>query len=138
MTSYVLYFDGCSKGNPGKAGAGAVLYCNGEEIWSQSAFIGERNTNNEAEYGGLLLGLEKAVEMQIGSLMVRGDSMIVIQQMKGTFQCKSPNLQPLFRKAKQLAEQLDGIAFEHVPRAMNQRADQLSNDGLISFAPAGA
>ncbi len=128
---YTLYFDGCSKGNPGKAGAGAVLYLNGEEIWADCLFVGDHSTNNEAEYSGLLLGLEKAVEMNCSPLIVRGDSLLVIQQMKGVYKCNSPHLKLLYSKAKQMTSQMTSIAFEHVPRKMNTRADELSNDGIV-------
>jgi ribonuclease HI len=56
-TNYKLFFDGCSKGNPGLAGAGAVIYNNDQEIWSDSFFVGDKITNNYAEYSGLILGL---------------------------------------------------------------------------------
>ena len=67
---YTMFFDGCSKGNPGIAGAGAVLYKNGAEIWSKSLFVGEKETNNVAEYNGLILGLEEAIRRDIKSIEV--------------------------------------------------------------------
>ena len=66
------FFDGCSKGNPGKAGAGAVIYRNQIEIYSQSSFVGEKTTNNVAEYSTSLRGLEKAVDLNINRLHVKG------------------------------------------------------------------
>jgi ribonuclease HI len=61
---YVMNFDGCSKGNPGLAGCGAVIYHFGKEIWSNSFFVGENATNNQAEYAGLILGFEHAKELE--------------------------------------------------------------------------
>jgi ribonuclease HI len=78
---YLLRFDGCSKGNPGMAAAGAVLYKNETEIWSGGKFLGFNETNNYAEYMGLIMGLSKAVEFNITDLIVEGDSMLIINQM---------------------------------------------------------
>ncbi len=69
--NYLLQFDGASKSNPGLAGAGAVIYENGNEIWSQSLFVGLKETNNYAEYNGLILGLNKASELGIAKLHVQ-------------------------------------------------------------------
>ena len=62
---FTMYFDGCSKGNPGLSGCGSCIYNKGKEIWSSSVFVGERETNNVAEYSGLILGLKQAIEMNI-------------------------------------------------------------------------
>ena len=126
---YELYFDGCSKGNPGPAGAGAVLYNDGIEIWANSSYVG-KNTNNFAEYSGLILGLTEAVNQNIKNLIVYGDSLLVIQQMNGVYKVKSPNLIPLFNDAKELAKYFDTIIYQHIYRDKNCRADALSNDGL--------
>ena len=124
---YRLNFDGCSKGNPGKAGAGAVLYNNDTEIWSGTFFVGEKSTNNEAEYAGLILGLIQASQMSIKSLHVQGDSMLVINHMKGIYKCKSPNLIEYYKEAQNLIKQFNYVEFEHVFRENNKRADELSN-----------
>lgn len=129
--SYTLFFDGCSKGNPGKAGAGAVIYRNQIEIYSQSSFVGDKTTNNVAEYSGLIMGLEKAVGLNINRLHVKGDSMLAIKQLRGEFKVKSPSIAPLFQRAKQLEKQIGQVTYEHIYREYNKRADQLANDGLI-------
>ena len=89
---HTLFFDGCSKGNPGIAGAGAVIYKNEIELLSNIFFVGEKSTNNHAEYAGLILGLQQAVEMDIKRLLIKGDSQLVINHMNGAYKCKSPNL----------------------------------------------
>ncbi len=89
---YVLYFDGCSKGNPGIAGAGTVIYKNEEEIYTETTFVGDYETNNVAEYTGLIIGLGYAVNNKIQKLLVRGDSNLVIKQMNGEYQVKSTNI----------------------------------------------
>jgi ribonuclease HI len=128
--NYLLKFDGCSKGNPGLSGAGAVIYKNGVEIWSKSIFVGKNNTNNEAEYNGLLIGLEEAVNMGIETLDVEGDSLLIIKQMKGEYKVKSEKLLNLYTKAKLYEKMIKEIEYNHVYREKNIRADELSNMGL--------
>ena len=124
---YKLNFDGCSKGNPGLAGAGAVLYKNNVEVWSGYEFVGENATNNQAEYAGLILGLQQAKNMGLKSLLIAGDSLLVINHMKRIYKCKSPNLIEIYDKAKNLARHFDAIEYLHVLRHLNKRADELSN-----------
>jgi ribonuclease HI len=130
---YKLFFDGASKGNPGLAGAGAVIYHCEEEIWHGSKFIGEKATNNEAEYSGLIIGLNKAIELNIKSLLVNGDSLLIINQMTGKYKCNSENLLPLYNTAKELSKKIIDIQFQHVYRNFNKRADELSNIAISSF-----
>ena len=127
---FKLQFDGCSKGNPGFAGAGAVIYHNDGEIWSGNCFVGEKATNNYAEYAGLILGLNRAIEMDINSLIVEGDSLLVINQMNGTYKCNSPNIIELYEESKKLIEKFDSIYFRHILRNYNKRADRLSNEAV--------
>jgi len=127
---YTLFFDGCSKGNPGPAGAGAVLYEGKTEIWSKSIFVGNNSTNNVAEYTGLIIGLHAAVNKNIKELIVKGDSMLVIKQMKGEYKVHSKDMQSLYENAKSFEKSFNKIAYEHVYRDHNKRADQLSNEGL--------
>ena len=128
-----LQFDGCSKGNPGLSGAGAVIYQGSEEIWASSLFIGEKITNNFAEYSGLILGLEQAIKMNIKVLMVEGDSMLVINQVTGLYKVKSESLLNLYKKAKELEGQFDEIYFAHIYRNKNSRADELSNIAIKDY-----
>lgn len=134
---FKLRFDGCSKGNPGLAGAGAVIYLNDEddeddeqEIWSTSRFIGTKSTNNEAEYSGLIIGLKRAIDMNIKELNVEGDSLLVIKQMLGEYNVKSENLFKLYNEAKECQRLFRNITFTHIYRNQNKRADQLSNLAL--------
>ena len=102
---YTLFFDGCCKGNPGISGCGAVLYKNEtydisdnidiykyeNEIWTSNHYIGY-NTNNASEYNGLIIGLTQVVVMGIKELVVKGDSLLVINQMKGEYNINSKKL----------------------------------------------
>jgi len=124
---YKLQFDGCSKDNPGIAGAGAVIYKFNEEISSKIKFVGNNSTNNAAEYTGLIIGLKEAYELGIKSLMVEGDSLLVIKQMKGEYKVKSSNLIDLYNEANNLSNKFDNIYFRHIYRENNKRADELSN-----------
>ena len=130
---YVLYFDGCSKGNPGRAGAGAVIYKNGIELYNEAKLVGEKETNNVAEYTALVMGLTAALNhsAQIKELHVKGDSDLVIKQMKGLYKVKSPNMLGLFAQAKTLATMFTTISFTHVYRQFNKRADELANSVIV-------
>lgn len=127
---YCMMFDGCSKGNPGPAGAGAVIYANNTEIWSRAIYVGNRETNNLAEYTGMLLGLNEAVRRKIRVLTVKGDSEVVIKQMLGKYKVKSENLLDIYEQSKELEKHFDKIEYIHVYRHLNTRADALSNEGL--------
>ena len=127
VSEYVLKFDGCSKGNPGIAGAGAVIYKDNEEIWSDCKFVGNKITNNESEYEGLLLGLVQSNKMDIQNLLIQGDSQLVIKQMKGEYKVKSPNLILLHESCIELTKTIPIVNFQHIYREHNTRADELSN-----------
>jgi ribonuclease HI len=124
---YKLQFDGCSKSNPGIAGAGAVIYKFNEEISNKIKFVGNNATNNTAEYVGLIIGLKEAISLGIKNIIVEGDSMLVIKQMKGEYKVKSNNLIDLYNEAKELSKNFEYISFNHVYRENNKRADELSN-----------
>jgi ribonuclease HI len=132
--TYTLYFDGCSKGNPGISGCGAVIYnSDNEEIWSIAEYIGDKYTNNYAEYCGLIRGLEEAIKLNIHVLVVKGDSQLVIRQMKGEYKVKANTLISLYHQATLLASKFEHIEYHHIYRCDNKRADSLSNLGLIKI-----
>lgn len=126
---YTLNFDGASKGNPGLAGTGMVIYKNKEEIWSSCKFIGCK-TNNQAEYTALIFGLKGALELGIKNLSVLGDSLLVINQVNGIYRIKSELLAELHKEVIDLKSKFDYIEFNHVYRENNKRADHLSNLAL--------
>jgi len=130
---YKMQFDGCSKNNPGLSGAGAVIYHFDQEIWAEDFFVGEMFTNNHAEYAGLILGLQQAKLLGIKNLKVEGDSLLIINQMKGLYKCKSIHLIELYDKAKELEEYFDNIEFCHIFRNKNKRADELSNIAVDKY-----
>ena len=131
--AFVMNFDGCSKGNPGLSGAGAVIYCFDDEIWSGSLFVGKKSTNNQSEYSGLIFGLQKAIDMNIKTLLVKGDSQLVINQMTGRYKCNSENIIELYERAKDLEKNFEKIYYLHVLRNLNKRADELSNEAIKDY-----
>jgi ribonuclease HI len=126
----ILKFDGCSKGNPGPAACGAVIYKNGEEFWSHYKYVGKKETNNVAEYCGLLLGLQACIDLDIKDIIVMGDSMLVIKQMKGQYKVRSDNLLQYYNESKSKEKLFDSITYKHIYRTENIRADELANLGL--------
>ncbi len=130
----VLFFDGGSRGNPGPAAWGyTITDASGEVVARQGRAIGVA-TNNVAEYGGLIAGLARAVDLGIRNLLVHGDSKLVIEQMAGRWRVKAPGLQGLSREAKDLSRRFSSITFEHVRRAHNTEADGLVNAALDAEA----
>lgn len=130
---YSLYFDGCSKGNPGLAGAGGVIYKNNQEIFNYATFLGDNKTNNEAEYASLLIGIEEAIKHNIKILYVYGDSQLVINQILGKYSINSKKLKDYYNNINQKISSFEKIIFTHVYRENNKRADALSNIALNSY-----
>lgn len=128
---YILNFDGCSKGNPGSSGAGGVIYKNGKEILNYSVFLGNNITNNESEYKSLSIGIDKAIELNIKKLIVKGDSQLVINQVLGKYMVNNKNLKEIYDLIKRKIKFFDDISFNHVYRNNNKRADELANNALI-------
>jgi len=124
--SYVLFFDGSSRGNPGRGGCGFSLELNNEEIYYGNKFLGDNITNNESEYLGLLEGLKYIKEQNIQNITIKGDSKLVIEQMKCNWQCKANNLKKYYKECLSLIKDLE-IEFLWIPRKENSRADELAN-----------
>lgn len=129
---YVLYTDGASRGNPGEAAIGAVLYRDEgglEEVGSVSERIG-RTTNNVAEYRAVIAGLELAATHEPDELLVRADSQLLVRQLAGVYRVKAPNLRPLHGRVAALVGRIGRVRFEHVRRERNTVADGLANAAL--------
>jgi len=125
----VIYVDGGSRGNPGPAGAGAVIKVDNEIEATISKFLGTA-TNNVAEYTGLVLALEKAFDLGIKQVDVYMDSELVVKQMKGIYRVKNEKLIPLFVKARALASKFPSFKISHVRREHNTVADRLANEAM--------
>lgn len=130
---YTVYADGGSRGNPGNAGAGAVvLDTDGRELIQISESLGH-TTNNVAEYTAVIRALQELSKkggVKEESVEVRMDSELVVKQMKGQYKIKHPNLKPLAEKMHALIPQFGSVSFTHVPRENNKRADELANEAM--------
>ena len=124
------YFDGGARGNPGPAGYGVhIVDDHGIVLSEQHGSLGIA-TNNIAEYHGLIAALQWAVEHEVKSLTVRGDSQLIVEQMRGNYKVKNEGLKPLYLQARMLVMQIGDVRFEHVRREQNKDADRLSNLGM--------
>ncbi len=129
--SYVVaHIDGGARGNPGPAGFGAVLEDEqGRLLPPLKEYLGHR-TNNYAEYAGLIAVLEYARREGHANLEVRSDSELMVRQMRGQYKVKSPDLRPLYERARELSRGFAWFAIEHVPREKNRDADRLANQAM--------
>jgi ribonuclease HI len=122
-----LQFDGGSRGNPGPAGIGVVIMAaDGTPIVTLGRFIGPA-TNNVAEYTALIVALEEAAKLGAANILIRGDSELIIKQMKGEYRVKNPDLRKLHERASALMVKFKTARFEHNLRDHNELADKLAN-----------
>jgi ribonuclease HI len=126
----VINVDGGSRGNPGPAGIAAVATDpSGEILAERSETIGKA-TNNVAEYRALLLGIELAKELEADEAEFVGDSLLIVEQVRGKWKVKQEHLRPLHTKVKDALRELPSWSIRHVKRDENTRADELLNDAL--------
>jgi ribonuclease HI len=132
-----LHCDGASRGNPGPAGAGMVLFDpQGRLQANQGRYLGE-TTNNVAEYQALLLGLEAARQLKVKKLQVLADSELMVKQINGRYRVKAPHLIPLWREALNSLKKFEVWTIAHVPREENHLADEAANRAIDQKAAAG-
>lgn len=125
--SVVIYSDGGSRGNPGPSAAAFVIMNRQQEVLDQGGIYLGITTNNQAEYHGVQLGLERAFELGIPAIEFRIDSMLVVNQMKGIYKIKNRELWPINERIRSLIDKFEKVTFTHVPRELNQFADSLVN-----------
>jgi ribonuclease HI len=133
----IVSCDGASRGNPGPAGAGAQIVTPDGEILAEIAEGLGETTNNVAEYAAAILGLERACELGARDVLLRSDSQLLVNQLTGRYRVKTPHLQPLHRRVRELASAFDRVRYEHVPRERNTEADRLANAGVDAWLAAG-
>ncbi|GMU78965.1 MAG: hypothetical protein AMXMBFR46_17580 [Acidimicrobiia bacterium] len=129
----VVTFDGGSRGNPGPAAIGAVVLDPATSPPTRLATVSERigtTTNNVAEYRALVAGLQAARAHPSRAVEVRGDSMLVIRQVEGTWKVKQAHLRPLVDEVRELLRGYEAVSLVHVPREENTDADLLVNAAL--------
>jgi len=128
--THLLYCDGASRGNPGKAAYGFALLDGSGRIVTQRGETVGTTTNNVAEYRGLVAGLEAAVAAGVKDLEVRLDSLLLVRQVSGDFRVKAAGLKPLHRQAVKLLAKIGSARVVHIPREQNTIADALANAAL--------
>ena len=127
---HYLFFDGACPGNPGLCGGGAALYSASAETISTGLWKWGYGSNNLGEYAGLTLGLQLASRAQVRRLRIVGDSMLVIQQVLGHWECRSQTLTGALDTARDLLREFEMVQWQHVPRARNGVADALAGHAV--------
>jgi ribonuclease HI len=133
LAELLLYCDGGSRGNPGPAAIGAVVLDPATDPPTRLVTVSERigeTTNNVAEYRALIAGLEAAEAFRAAKIVVRADSMLVIEQVRGTWKVRQAHLRPLYDEARTLLARYQSVVLQHVPREQNVDADALVNAAL--------
>jgi len=126
---YEIYCDGASRSNPGEASIGVSINRDKVEIDTIKKRIGI-NTNNVAEYLGLIAALEYCVEKKVNNVKIFLDSLLVVQQVNMEYKVKSKKLQTHYENSLKLIDQIENIEIHHIRREFNSRADQLANQAL--------
>jgi ribonuclease HI/ADP-ribose pyrophosphatase YjhB (NUDIX family) len=122
-TNTVIYSDGGSRGNPGPSAAAFVIIGDDQSVIEDGGEYLGITTNNQAEYQGVLLGLERALAMGISVVEFRIDSMLVVNQLKGIYKIKNRELWPVNERINELVKKFKSVQFNHVPRELNKLAD---------------
>jgi ribonuclease HI len=135
----LIHTDGAARGNPGPAGAGALLTDaeTGETVAEIARFLGER-TNNFAEWTAVELALREARERGARIVDLRTDSELVARQIAGRYRVRHPDLKPIHARVMALLAELDGYTVGHVPRERNAAADRLSNVAIDGPGEGGS
>lgn len=129
----LVHTDGAARGNPGPAGAGAIVTtADGEVLAEVAEGLGE-TTNNVAEYTAAIRGLEAAAALGAREVVLRTDSQLLVHQLSGRYRVRATHLQPLHQRVRALAAGFDRVRFEHVPRERNVEADRLANAGVDAW-----
>ena len=124
-----VYFDGASRGNPGPAAVGYVVVTGDGVVAEGGERIGEA-TNNRAEYAALVRALEVAADYGFDDVHVRGDSQLVVKQVRGEWDANDPALRERRVRVRELLDRFDEWSLDHVPRDINDRADELANQAF--------
>jgi ribonuclease HI len=130
MNRLVIHSDGAARGNPGPAGAGAVIVdSDGAVIAEISEYLGE-TTNNQAEYQALLFALREAHRLGASDVALFADSELMVKQVRGEYRVKNEGLKPLFQEVMKHLNLIGRYTIAHVPREKNKQADKLANQAI--------
>ena len=139
MKKIIIYTDGGSRGNPGKAAIG-VVFCNEKEqvIKKFGEYLGDNLTNNDAEYNAIIFALKKFKAVfgkaiaQTSDVELRSDSELVVKQLNGEYRLSDPKIQQFFIEIWNLKFDFKSVKFKHIPREKNREADKIVNEALDS------
>lgn len=134
VTHLIVYSDGGSRGNPGPSASGFVVMNQFEHVLHEGGMYLGITTNNLAEYHGVRLALEKALELKVKTVECRIDSMLVVNQLNGIYAIKNRELWPVHERIKELVTRFEKVTFTHVKREFNQLADGMVNKILNAHA----
>ncbi len=126
----IIYSDGGSRGNPGPSAAGYIIMNERDEVIYEGGIYLGITTNNQAEYQAVVFALRKALELGIKEIEFRMDSLLVVNQMNGTYKIKNQDLVPVHEQVKQLMDQFQRVHFAHIGRESNHLADGMVNKTL--------
>ena len=137
MKKFIIYTDGGSRGNPGKAGIGVVI-CNekDQEVKKYGEYLGDNMTNNEAEYSAVIFALKNFKALfgkklaENTEIELRADSELVVKQLNGQYRLENPKIQQFFIEIWNLKFDFKSVKFKHIPRERNREADRLVNEAL--------
>jgi ribonuclease HI len=124
-----VYFDGASRGNPGPAAIGWVIVTSDGIVTEGGETIGTA-TNNLAEYEALVRALEVARDYGFDTVEIRGDSELIVKQIRGEYETNDPDLRERRVRVHELLRSFEDWSLTHVPREINERADELANEAL--------
>lgn len=133
-THLIVYSDGGSRGNPGPSASGFVIMDRRDHVIDEGGMYLGITTNNQAEYHGVRLGLERALAMGAKTVDFRIDSLLVVNQMNGIYKIKNRELWPINERIRELVSQFNKVTFSHVKREFNQLADGMVNKILDAHA----
>ncbi|CAB1000054.1 bifunctional RNase H/acid phosphatase [Corynebacterium diphtheriae] len=135
----IIEADGGSRGNPGIAGSGTLIYnADRSQVLKEYSYVVGKATNNVAEYHGLLNGLRGAAELGATEVSVRMDSKLVVEQMSGRWKIKHPDMKELALECKKVASSIGSVSYEWIPRSENSHADALANKAMDALAEGAA
>lgn len=130
MSKLIIFTDGGSRGNPGPAGLGAIIYDENHKVVAEiSEYLGV-TTNNQAEYRAILAAIKKAVELKVTEVEFYMDSELAVKQLNREYKVKNKDLAPLFLAIYNLTLSFKKISFMHIPRERNKEADRLANEAM--------
>jgi len=135
MSKIIIYTDGGARGNPGIAGAGAVIFDEQKNVLGEvSEYLGDNLTNNYAEYEAIVLVLRlcKKLGLEENEIELRADSKLAVEQLMGRWKVKDASIREQFNKVKEVMKDLKSVKFTHVRRELNTHADRLANEAMDS------